>query len=215
MRKLLLGLIGLLFAIPGFAACPSGQIEQTYTSATGTVTQNGTPTPTTPIEPTFYTQGNMVLRAVGYGDNIVADTYDATTGKITRNVNSYTFTGNESFTTSTAYGEALIITAFDSAKGANRNVAPVCNYFLGQPTTNGMQQENTCFFNGSGHFYFRTTLSAADFKTWLAARYAEGNPVIAYFARGTSTTTDWMETSYCQPSIKILCTLLLIWRFSQ
>ena len=214
MKKILCALLGLILTLPGFAACPSGQIEQTYTSATGTVVQNGTPTPTNPIEPVFYQQGDMTLRAVGYGDNIVADTYDATTGKITRNVNSYTFTGNESFTTSTAYGEALIITAFDSAKGANRNVAPVCNYFLGQPTTNGMQQENTCFFNGSGHFYFRTTLSAADFKTWLAARYAEGNPVIAYFARSTSTTTDWTETAYCQSSIKIATTAYNSARFS-
>ncbi|MBR6752335.1 MAG: hypothetical protein IKL95_03650, partial [Alphaproteobacteria bacterium] len=31
-----------------------------YVSATGTVSQSGTPTPDNPIEPTFYKQGNMI-----------------------------------------------------------------------------------------------------------------------------------------------------------
>ncbi len=71
--------------------CPSGQVLQTYTSATGTVTQNGTPTPDAPVYPTFYTQGNMTLRKVGD----YADSYDATTGKITRRVGYKVLNGTE------------------------------------------------------------------------------------------------------------------------
>ena len=53
----------------------------------GSWSQSGTPTPTNPIEPTFRQFGNTVLRALGSGDNFIADTYDPTTGKITRRNN--------------------------------------------------------------------------------------------------------------------------------
>ena len=91
MKKILCALLGLILTLPGFAACPTGQVEQTYTSATGTVTQNGTPTPTNPIEPVFYQQGDMILRKVGD----IADSYDATTGKITRRVGVKVLDGTE------------------------------------------------------------------------------------------------------------------------
>ncbi len=75
--------------VAGPIACDGTVVN--YTSATGTVTQNGTPTPTNPITPTFYTQGDMVLRKVGD----YADTYDATTGKITRKVGVKVLDGSE------------------------------------------------------------------------------------------------------------------------
>ncbi len=122
MRKLLLGVIGLLFAIPVFAACPSGQVEQTYTSATGTVTQNGTPTPTNPIEPIFYQQGDMILRKVGN----IADSYDATTGKITRRVGVKVLDGTENWSQNSTYANVYNLNITEAS--ADRTVIP-CTHF--------------------------------------------------------------------------------------
>ena len=71
-------------------ACPNGGILQTYTSATGTVSQSPAPTPSAPVTPTFYQQGNIVLRKVGS----YADSYDASTGIITRRVGYFVTDGS-------------------------------------------------------------------------------------------------------------------------
>ena len=47
-----------------------------YGVITGTWSQSGTPTPTNPIEPVFYQLGDTVLRALGSGENFVADEYN-------------------------------------------------------------------------------------------------------------------------------------------
>ena len=84
--------------VPAFAddneiTCPENSIVRLYESATGTGSQTGTPTPEHPIEPVFYTQGDMVLRAVGD----YKDSYDATTGKITRRVGVKELNGTENW----------------------------------------------------------------------------------------------------------------------
>ena len=201
-----------------FAAGPiacDGELV-TYTSATGTVTQNGTPTPTNPITPTFYTQGNMILRAVGSGENLVADSYDASTGKITRRVGYHIFTGDENFGTSTAYGKALLINAGAQPWGAQYiDKEVLCNYFKGMETIEtGDRALNTCFFNVSSHFYFRTESSAADFKTWLKGLYDAGTPVIVYYPLATPVVEDWTETSYCYLPIKVASTKYVESQFS-
>ena len=57
-----------------------------YDVVYGTVSQSGTPSPSNPIEPTFRQFGNTVLRAVGSGNDLVADYYDPVTNKIKRRV---------------------------------------------------------------------------------------------------------------------------------
>ena len=230
MRKLLLGLIGLLFAIPGFAACPSGQIEQTYTSATGTVTQNGTPTPTNPIEPVFYQQGNMILRKVGD----VADSYDATTGKITRKIGVKIFNGTESLTMFNydAYikpDASNVAFLLDSNRTAASN--GISNHLeytrdsiwhkTGVPnkwTLNSGTQLHMNFANdvlGITDYTQETQNSVMrKAKAYLKSQFEAGTPYAFYYVLATPFEEDWNETTYCAPDIKIATTAYNSARFS-
>ena len=118
----------------GPVACPGGTL-QTYTSATGTVTQNGTPTPTNPIEPIFYQQGDMVLRKVGD----IADSYDATTGKITRRVGVKVLNGTENWIAHTTNG-VFYVAGFFPYDIPNQAINPVSTHYTGVPRTTAISE---------------------------------------------------------------------------
>lgn len=98
--------------------------------------------------------------------------------------------GTESFSKSSAYGQAFLINAASASWGADRTASVLCTHFLGLPQAKSSQEDNTCFFNQTGHFYFRVTdNSDADaFKAWLAEQYASGAPVIVFFVLAEETT---------------------------
>lgn len=126
----------------------------------------------------------MLLKVGDYQDE-----QEILTGSVTRNVKIIVFDGTETFTTSTAYGKSCLITSAASVWGANKNIAPVCTHFLGDTNPTSTQPDYTCFFNASGHFYFRLEdNTVATFKAWLAAQYAAGTPVILLVALVTPTT---------------------------
>ncbi len=190
---------------------------ENYVSATGTVSQNGTPTPTNPIEPKFYTQGEMVLRAVGN----VADSYDATTGKITRRIGVKVFNGTESWGISEMYsGTYRTFWLYPDEIGAVRvtsNIkAPVLsNYFSAAPiagANNATQRDNTISTNSVAHSpnstWIRTNdfSTVSEFKSWLSARHAAGKPVVMYYQLATPVEEDWTSTQYCVEPIKIATT---------
>ena len=161
-----------------------------YAPATGTGVQNGTPTPTNPILPTFYQDGDMILRRVGD----YADSYDANTNKITRRVGVKVLDGTEAFNYSGTYGPALYITSGAGSWGADKTVAPICTHYTGVVLGDNAVPNFTCGFNASGHMYFRqndfTSSSATSFKQWLAAQYAAGSPVVIYYILATPVTED-------------------------
>jgi len=76
MKKLIAFILGMFLTISAFAGTCN------YTITTGVSTQSGTPTPDNPVEIISTAQGDITLRSVGN----VADTYDANTGIITRNI---------------------------------------------------------------------------------------------------------------------------------
>ena len=157
-----------------------------YADATGTVVQNGTPTPTNPIAPFFYQQGDMILRKVGD----YADSYDATTNKITRRVGVKVLDGteggwgkaNNSFTNTTLFSDRLlkkdllICSRFQYNDGSTSNIP------------------DTCFgcANGSKTVYFRydNLSTVADWKQYLADQYAAGTPVVVYYPLETPVIED-------------------------
>ena len=215
MKKILCALLGMILTLPVFAACPSGQVEQTYTSATGTVTQNGTPTPTNPIEPIFYQQGNMVLRKVGD----IADSYDATTGKITRRVGVKVFNGTENFTNPFSNGRYVFYMPSVKNYGVGASDALYCSHFKADTySTTGLVQGCGWYTNAGEAPQLRimypdiTELSA--FKSYLAEQYNAGTPVTVYYPLATETTEDWNETTYCINQIKIATTAYNSARFS-
>ena len=186
-----------------------------YTSATGTVTQNGTPTPTNPITPVFYTQGNMVLRKVGD----YADTYDATTGKITRKVGVLVLTGNETWTKFSDSNPNNIGTFYTSLSpnGIDINGAPgLSTHFpVGASGANGVIRQELLLTKAV--VYVRTNKSEISDETqlnqWLAEQYAAGTPVVVYYQLAEAVE-ETVPASYCQQNIRVATTKYVETEFS-
>ncbi|MBP9999696.1 MAG: hypothetical protein KBT14_03335 [Proteobacteria bacterium] len=207
-------------------------VVRNYVSATGTVIQNGTPTPENPIEPIFYTQGDMVLRAVGD----YADSYDATTGKITRHVGVKVFDGTENLII--YYDSYIKSDACDVVFKTNYMVNPnrykrgICSHLLFTATQiwNMAGQANKITFNNptSGvldtqiHMNFaNSVLGIVDYttenrdsviakaKSYLAQQYANGTPLTVYYPLANEVVEDWSATTYCAEPIKIATTKMV------
>ena len=189
---------------PQCATCDGTIVN--YTSATGTVSQSGTPTPTNPIEPTFYKQGNMVLRAIGS----YKDSYDATTGKITRRVGVAVLDGTEDWRAHNSIAgwfqlpEPLVY----------GGIAPaLCTHYpysssqggAGVYFSTGRSSPQTNRIVIADDINFPRTGMLAEFKQYLAQQYAAGTPVTIYYPLETETTEDW-PASYCETPIKIATT---------
>lgn len=200
-------------------------IEFEYTSATGTVSQNGTPTPDNPIDPIFYQQGNMILRAVGD----VADSYDATTGKITRRIGVKVFNGTEALTMfngngyikSDASNVAFVLPTSSESKGgggiSNRlqfaSAAASIWSTIGYPNYWTLNNRNQLHMNFANEVlgitdYTQETQSSviAKAQAYLKSQYDAGTPYVFYYTLATPVEEDWTETSYRSLSIKIATT---------
>ena len=208
MRKILSLVLGLLWALPVWGACYD------YTSATGTVVQDGTPTPTNPIEPTFYKQGDMVLRKVGD----VADSYDASTGKITRRVGVKVLDGMEDWIKTAGYTN-LYETSLknDDALSGDIMFALTSTHLIGTSESNASMPDNsikltTRAVDRTDPLTFIKTSQGNNtlegFKQYLAQQYANGTPVTIYYPLAEETTEDWTESQYCNANepIKIATT---------
>ncbi len=171
-----------------------------YTTATGTSVQNGTPTPTNPIEPQFYRQGNIVLRKVGD----YADSYNATTGQITRRVGVKVLDGTEDWELQNANRSVFVIkTLFpaDFASNPDNNIG-LCTHFTvtARSTTVSNALENGQMgWNTLGYLAMRHVASLAEvanFKQYLADQYAAGTPVTVYYPLATEVIETLTDTSY-------------------
>ena len=154
------------------AVYADGTPETLTVSATGAETQTVTDVPT--------------LLSVGDYE----DEAEIISGGMTHRIGYHVFDGTETFSKSSAYGQAFLINAASASWGADRTASVLCTHFLGLPQVKSSQDDNTCFFNQTGHFYFRVTdnSDANAFKTWLAEQYASGTPVIVFFVLAEGTT---------------------------
>ena len=170
-----------------------------YVSATGTGVQDGTPTPTNPIYPVFYRQGDMVLRKVGN----YADSYDATTHKITRNVGVKVFDGTETGWVRGANSIYIDGLSNDAIGFSANNPAIICSHFQGFPpsTTVSSMPDLSAKLGASNqqkriYFVYAAMTTAAQFQQYLADQYNTGTPVTVYYPLATPTEEDWTETTY-------------------
>ncbi len=153
-----------------------------YVSATGTVTQDGTPTPENPIYPVFYQQDNLILRRVGD----YADSYDATTHKITRRVGVKVLDGTEEWLNW-------------ATSGYYSNFPRQGNYqYNADAITSALRYAR---IDGVGSFTVNVSRvnypTIADFEAYLAGQYAAGTPVTVYYPLATPVEEDWNgETIY-------------------
>ncbi|MBQ7244948.1 MAG: hypothetical protein IJS34_01095 [Alphaproteobacteria bacterium] len=182
-------------------------IVKNYESATGTVAQNGTPTPENPIEPVFYKQGDMILRKVGN----IADSYDATTGKITRRIGMKVLDGTESWGRgSYTGGYRFYLAICDMVKDVSAyNMSSQYQAVLYQtPEANIDYSAFIAGVTGTCYGIFIRNdnyITVQNFKNYLAQQYANGTPVVVYYPLETETTED-IGTTYCVPEIKIATT---------
>jgi len=170
----------------GNPVCPNGGTAQTYTTATGTVTQNGTPTPTNPITPTFYTQGNMVLRKI---DDTYKDSYDATTGKITRRVGVKVLNGTEEWILNTSNNNSSV---YSDTTITDRKIG------VNGISTHFVSNQSTTTYGGSfygvssqriNYAIIDIATDVASWKTWLSS-----HPVTIYYPLATAVEEDWPAT---------------------
>ena len=164
-----------------------------YISATGTGYQNGTPTPTNPIDPVFYRQGNMILRRVGG----YADSYDATTHKITRNVGVKVFDGTEDWNLASG------VFRYDGDFVAQLPNTAICSHFVGVVSGTGASsmpdlRAKAGYPGYPSRLYIKYNAMAtvAQFKQWLADQYAAGIPVTVYYPLATPVEENWPDTTY-------------------
>ena len=198
--------------VPYNPLCATCQgIIKTYESATGTVSQNGTPTPTNPVEPTFYQQGDMILRKVGD----VADSYDATTGKITRRVGVKVFDGTEEWGNGAgaSTGVNLYYNTLIMDSSVDNSYIPYSTHFngvTGGTTFYSMSIGTFKHASGSRTWFFAVDNSVLDtaqkFQQFLASQYAAGTPVTVYYPLETAVEETPASTTYCADAIKIATT---------
>lgn len=161
----------------------------------GTGIQSGTPTPTNPIYPTFYQNGDLVLRSVTSGTNRVFDTYNPEIGKITRRIGVKVLKGTEGWDTvsswSTVYKTFRSFVIGDNISiSAAASAFLYCSHFAPAPTSSGNenpQTDNTISLGSIAHsahtLWIRASSfnSVTEFKQWLADEYANGTPVTIYY----------------------------------
>ena len=165
-------------------------VTENYVSATGTGYQDGTPTPTNPIYPLFYHQGDMILRRVGD----YADSYDATTHKITRNVGMVVLDGTENWVDQIASANKRVNLAIEDI--INDNTAPLL-VTHGAWSLGGSAGSNVWRILTGRYISCRTSEpTLADFKTYLADQYSAGTPVTVYYPLATPVEEDWPDTTY-------------------
>ena len=197
--------------IAGPEACPNGGVRRDYVSASGTGAQVGTPTPEHPVEPTFYHQGRMILRAVGD----YKDSYDASTGKITRNVGVKVLDGTEDWTLNTGsqngikYFASIDILSSALMRGGNASEA-VFMYSSIVPFKSGIWYNNNtnngvCVSNGKNLLFSTATQfsTVALWKQYLVDQYNAGTPVTIWYPLAEPVEEDWTPTSWCDNGIKV------------
>lgn len=119
---------------------------------------------------------------------VYKDEQDILTGNITRRVGYYVLTGEETF-----YYLSSEHLFYSSSSLKNENplgaVNCLCNYYRGKKTSKN-RQVGDCYILASGRLDFLDDRfnSTVSFKSWLAEKYAEGDPVIVIFPLETPTT---------------------------
>jgi hypothetical protein len=155
----------------------------------GSWSQSGTPTPQNPIEPVFKPFLNTVLRAVGSGDNFVADSYDPETRTITRRIGVKVLDGTENITIYSGNVMNVPLTGYwhdNSAYGYCTHYEGVVSRVTAANMSVGQfKMAATSTVNA---LYLKTPYTSAnDFKSWLADQYNAGTPVTVYYPLATPT----------------------------
>ena len=173
-----------------------------YDVVYGTVSQSGTPTPTTPVYPVFRSLGNNVLRAVGSGNNLIADSYDPITKKITRRigVKKFKVTDRDVYF-NPAYPTSFLLTVYinNRLRDSGETIPFICSHFKWQAGGWSSLGNNRVSGQGGGAgntgigFRDDTITSSQDFRQFLNDQYDAGTPVTIYYPLTTPIEEDLVQ----------------------
>lgn len=180
--------------------CNNGVIKG-YATAEGFSIQDGIPTPANQLSIKNFEQGGMVLRKVGD----YADTYDATTKTITRNVGVKVLDGSENWGFSTSqYVANLIISDMAYGDGSGSwAINGLSTHYVGTSLANAsmpdysIKYSNTTTALTTARIFVKpnyTTLQ--DFKEFLTQQYQNNTPVTLYYPLLIPTTEVWNDDYY-------------------
>ena len=195
---------GNSFSLPNPAPTKYGYtfVGWTQNVLSGTWEQSGTPTPTNPIYPVFYQMGDTVLRAVGNGNDLIADTYNPATQTITRNIGVRVFDGTENWDIANAAQGKYYFVLPDGIRYSNRpalftHFTDVATYYTAG-VNNGQASVFTTGADGSN---LKVTMCISDltsldlFKQFLAGQYAAGTPVTVYYPLATPVVESYVPSA--------------------
>jgi len=165
----------------------------------GNMSQTGTPTPSSPIQPQEC--GELETSGVKAGQyKIPISSANTTTpvylGEVetTRKVKKYEFTGNESIDYSALYTRFLITVPDFETMGVRITPFVMSHYIViddGRPLSDVPDNAAYSGAASDNHIIFVKTTSYTsiqDFKTYLAQQYAAGTPVTVWYVLATEET---------------------------
>lgn len=183
-----------LTGIPPLSIRSNGTMLLDYLIS-GNMSQTGTPTPTTPIQPQETGDLETVGAKAGQYKIPISSAGQTTPvylGEVetTRRIKKLVLTGtNTDGTTNITTQGIIYITPLPKLKNV-RNA--YCSHYKYVDRSQGSSMPNNSFTtNGGAGFslWFKTEYATvADFKTYLAAQYAAGTPVIVWYVLATPKT---------------------------
>ena len=123
--------------------------------------------------------------------NTYKDVQEIITGATTHDVNVYVLKGTETWaaegTSSTSYCIAKTTVGSNSTVLPNKSTDVICSHYPVAESEGGVGVNDVIWVGGSNvNFKVKATYAAlSDWKTYLAAQYAAGTPVIVIVPRGT------------------------------
>lgn len=158
----------------------------------GTWSRSGTPTPSNPIEPVFYQLGNTVLRALGSGENFIADEYNPSAEKITRYVGVKVLDGTETCSINSNMFKVTLSLPVEMNSGWQKR--RLCSHGItaaASAANDAIEIENRVIWFGGKLVADMGWTTSADGKAWLADQYANGTPVTIYYPLAEPVEESW------------------------
>lgn len=171
----------------------NGEAIEDYTISGNTV-QNGTPTPSNPIDVVGCGTWDATNQSYKLPIDVNNTEYPIYLAQVqtTRRIKKLVLTGEESWTraaNSTFYGS--FVNDYNKVSG----VITICSHYIGdtnRTSTSSVADKSCCFrFDSEANtIYIRDTdiSSATDFKSFLAVQYANGTPVTVWYVLATPET---------------------------
>lgn len=164
----------------------------------GNMEQNGTPTPQNPIQPSEC--GDLETTGEHAGQYKIPISSAGTTTPVylgevetTRRIRKLVLDGTENWYSNHLSENLFNLDIVDYVKDTNATIC-LCTHYKAQRNITlwtNVQDKSVCFFDKiSDLFYLRDSdfSTVADFKSYLAAQYANGTPVTVWYILATPTT---------------------------